>query len=132
MIERPVSWEISERKASWEEGWYATRVTGVETVSATDGIERQEPDVELVAARHRVQAAHRDVAAHTRSSRGSLGLAGPDRRTDVHRGENRKDIRLEQSNQDVECQDVECHQRHRHEKARERDEQRHQQRLLIP
>lgn len=127
MIEGPVSWEISEREASREEGWCATRVAGVATVSATDGIERQEPDAELVAARRRVQAAHRGVAAHTRSSRSSLGLAGPDRRTDVHHGENRNDTRLGQSNQDVDC-----HQRHRHEKARERDEQRHQQRLLHP
>ncbi len=67
MIEGPVSWEISEWEASREEGWYANRVAGVATVNATDGIERQEPNAELVAARRRVQAAHRDVAAHTRS-----------------------------------------------------------------
>ena len=46
---------------------------------------------------------------------------GP-RRTHVHRGEDGEDVRLEQSDQDIER-----HQRHRHEKARERDEKRHDQ-----
>jgi hypothetical protein len=79
-------------------------------------------DAEIVPARCQPEDARQDPDAHACSSRGSSGLAGPHRCADVHRGEDRENVSLEQTDQDVEG-----HQRHRHEKARERDENRDDQ-----